>query len=210
MPKTPVVILGADDLGGVYLLRIRLRRGVRLRFGRFQGRRPISLTAGEYIYVGSALARPGAAALARRLLRHATRASDGSHPVRPLLLQALRDSGLASAAMRPPTTKRLHWHVDHLLEHRAAALVGVVALRTSVAREDDLAALLAAESKARMVARGLGASDAAGPTHLFGVPADAAWWTDLIDRVAAAFIDEDVDQRCIRLPVTRGRDILRP
>lgn len=193
MPKTPVVILGADDLGGVYLLRIRLRRGVRLRFGRFQGGRPVSLAAGEYGYVGSALARPGAAALARRLLRHATRVSGGSHPVRPLLLQALRDAGLASAAMRPPTTKRLHWHVDYLLEHRAATLVGVVALRTSVAREDDLAALLAAEPQARMATRGLGASDAAGPTHLFGVPADAAWWTDLIDRIAVILGGEDVE-----------------
>lgn len=210
MPKTPVAILGADDLGGVYLLRIRLARGARLRFGRFQGGRPVSLAAGEYIYVGSALARPGAAALARRLLRHATRASGGSHPVRPVLLQALRDAGLASAAIRPPMTKRLHWHVDYLLEHRAATLVGVVALRTSVAREDDLAALLAAESKARMVARGLGASDAAGPTHLFGVPADTTWWTGLIDQLTAALIDEATARPPVRLPAPRGRGILRP
>ncbi|MFA6108733.1 MAG: GIY-YIG nuclease family protein [Candidatus Latescibacterota bacterium] len=210
MPPTPVVILGAEALGGAYLLRIRLRRGVRLRFGRFQGGRPISLTAGEYVYVGSALARPGSAALARRLLRHATRAGGGSHPVRPVLLQVLRDTGLAPGAMRPPATKRLHWHVDYLLEHRAAALIGVVALRTSTAREDDLAALLAAEPRTRMVARGLGASDAAGQTHLFGVPADAAWWTGLVGRIAAALVPDAADLCPARLPVHGCRGILGP
>jgi Uri superfamily endonuclease len=179
-----------------------------LRFGRFQGGRPVSLAAGEYVYVGSALARPGSAALARRLLRHATRASGGSHPVLPALLQSLRVAGLASDAVRPPTAKRLHWHADHLLEHPAAALIGVVALRTSTAREDDLAALLAAEPRVRMAARGLGASDAAGQTHLFLVPADSSWWTGLIGRLAAALIDEAMARRPARLPAPRGRGIL--
>ena len=69
--KTPVIcVIGEKGQAGTYLLRIHLAEDTEIRFGRFKKGKPISLPAGDYLYVGSALAEKGATSLARRLVRH--------------------------------------------------------------------------------------------------------------------------------------------
>ena len=172
--------------GGTYILRIRLRRPLALGFGRFQGGRALPLAAGVYAYVGSALGRPGVPSLARRLLRHATRTDGSAQRVRARLGWALKAAGLADASVRPPLDKTRRWHIDYLLDHPAAALVGVIAIPGEIGCETALAGVLADDPMVRAPARGLGASDDPGHTHLLAVPEAAAWWAGLPQRWGTA------------------------
>lgn len=71
-----IFLIGKDSQAGTYVLRIRLKEDTELKFGRFKKGKLISLPAGDYTYVGSALSEKGATSLARRLVRHATRSGD--------------------------------------------------------------------------------------------------------------------------------------
>ena len=164
---TNEITIGGDTScsGGVYVLRLRVAAPLAVVFGRFRGGQPITVPAGDYFYVGSALNGLGA-----RLLRHATRRGD-----RPP--QAIRDAlagQLAAAKLpaRPPAAKRLHWHVDYLLDEMAVELAGVWAWRTAAPLESALAAWLAAQPGILPLAAGLGASDDRGQTHLLRVSSD--------------------------------------
>lgn len=164
---TNEITIGGDTScsGGVYVLRLRVAAPLAVVFGRFRGGQPITVPAGDYFYVGSALNGLGA-----RLLRHATRRGD-----RPP--QAIRDAlagQLAAAKLpaRPPAAKRLHWHVDYLLDEPDVALVGVWSWRTAAPLESALAAWLAAQPGILPLAAGLGASDDRGQTHLLRVSSD--------------------------------------
>ena len=164
---TNEITIGGDTScsGGVYVLRLRVTAPLAVVFGRFRGGQPITVPAGDYFYVGSALNGLGA-----RLLRHATRRGD-----RPP--QAIRDAlagQLAAAKLpaRPPAAKRLHWHVDYLLDEPDVALVGVWSWRTAAPLESALAAWLAAQPGILPLAAGLGASDDRGQTHLLRVSSD--------------------------------------
>ena len=54
-----VIIIGDKSQAGTYVLRIRLREDKALQFGRFKKGKLISLPAGDYAYVGSALSEKG-------------------------------------------------------------------------------------------------------------------------------------------------------
>ena len=54
-----IYILGNDSQAGTYVLRIRLSKSTSLQFGRFKKGKLISLPAGVYTYVGSALSEKG-------------------------------------------------------------------------------------------------------------------------------------------------------
>ena len=47
--------MGDDSQAGTYLLRIHLKENTTLKFGRFKKGKLISLPAGDYVYIGSAL-----------------------------------------------------------------------------------------------------------------------------------------------------------
>ena len=156
------------------------------------------MPAGVYVYVGSAMGRRGPATLARRLLRHAVRsgrrkvhrvfrapsgkgaeAPTTNQPILGDMLRTFVETGLAPPGVRPPARKSLHWHVDYLLEHPAAVLTQAIAIRSAGRLEDSLAAHLAADPGTVPLAPGLGASDAAGQTHLLRAPAALSWWEAL-------------------------------
>ncbi len=164
-----IVISGdATCPGGVYVLRIRVAEPLALSFGRFRGGRPVAVAAGDYLYVGSALGRRGAGSPAGRLLRHTTRSGDRPpHALRAALLDALRAAGLAAPDLLPPSGKRLHWHIDYLLDETAAELTGVSLIRTATRLESELAHRLAEQPGVAPLAAGLGAADLSGETHLF-------------------------------------------
>lgn len=182
MTQRPVLVLGADFPTGCYVLRIRVARDLVQRFGRYDGGRSVPLPAGAYAYLGSAMGR-GASGLVRRLLRHCHR-SEGRPPqaIRGALLRGFIDAGLASSDEDPLPRgeKRLHWHVDHLLDRAEAEIDGVLILRSPQRLEPALARRLAEDPRSAPVAPGLGASDAPGATHLLRVPGGADWWADLV------------------------------
>ncbi len=186
-------ILGDDDSrGGSYLLHIEMKTpalsvaegAVSLPFGRFHQGQPIDIPAGMLLYIGSAMGQQGSSSLARRLLRHATRTGKRPyHPIRDQMLTVFPSIGLADAPLKPPTGKKRHWHIDYLLDEETAVLQHITILRSRTRLETPLTHLLMADPATYIIQPGLGASDAAGETHLLGVTAVSDWWQTLLERV---------------------------
>ena len=180
-----ILIIGDKSQAGTYILRIRLKEDTTLRFGRFKKGKLISTPAGEYAYVGSALAEKGATTLARRLVRHATRSGDQRpHRIREAMLSRFAECGLGDGDLLPRRGKTLHWNVDFLLDLPSAELVGVSAIRSRERLEDRLAKRLEEDPDTGVIERGLGANDVPGNTHLLHVSAAEAWWASLPDLLA--------------------------
>lgn len=167
-------IFGQIYRQGSYILLIVLRKPVSVAFGKFLDGRPINLAPGHYLYVGSALgSRRGAFPLASRVLRHASR-SDCSppHEIRTALLNLF-----TSWSNRPParkTGKKLHWHIDYLLDRPEAEIIHVMLFPSPVRLEPHLADLLDSMPETSPVANRLGAQDASTGTHLFRITDPAA------------------------------------
>ena len=175
-----IAIIGAESQAGTYILRICLKKDTTLRFGRFKKGKLISLPAGEYAYVGSALAEKGATTLARRLVRHATRSGDQHpHRIRKTMLSRFAECGLGDENLLPRRGKTLHWNVDFLLDLPSAELVGISAIRSRKRLENQLAKQLEDDPHTGVIERGLGANDVPGNTHLLHVVATETWWASL-------------------------------
>ena len=182
-PRPAIVVAGQPVQSGAYFLRIDVARPIRLCFGAAAGGAAVLVPAGDYVYAGSAMGQRGPAALASRLLRHAVRsAARPPHSIYTQMLVAFEGCGLVG---RAPQRKTVHWHVDYLLDHPAATLDTVCALRSLRRLERDLAELLEADTATFPVIPGLGASDHVGHTHLLGVTADAAWWQSVLAAATA-------------------------
>jgi Uri superfamily endonuclease len=180
MAISSIAIIGDESQAGTYILRIHLKKDTTLRFGRFKKGKLISLPAGEYAYVGSALSEKGATTLARRLIRHATRSGDQCpHRIRETMLHQFAECGLGDGNLLPRHGKTLHWNVDFLLDLPSAKLVGVSAIRSRKRLENRLAKQLEKDPHTEIIERGLGANDVPGNTHLLHVKATEAWWASL-------------------------------
>jgi hypothetical protein len=98
----PIVAIGEDVQCGTYILRIELSEESTLRFGRFKQGKFITLLAGEYLYLGSALSTKGSTSLARRLIRHATRSRDKPpHRIRAEMINGFKQIGLGTDELLP-------------------------------------------------------------------------------------------------------------
>ena len=185
--NTPsIAIIGDESHAGTYILRIRLKEDITLRFGRFKKGKLISTPAGEYAYVGSALAEKGATTLARRLIRHATRSGDQRpHRIRKTMLRRFAECGLGNENLLPRRGKTLHWNVDFLLDLLSAELVDIYAIRSCKRLENRLAKQLEEDPHTEIIERGLGANDVPGNTHLLHVSAAEAWWESLPARLVS-------------------------
>ena len=164
-------ILGDEtSRGGSYLLHVELQEPVTIQFGRFNKGQPIAIPAVKLIYVGSAMGQKGSSSLARRLLRHATRTGKRPfHPIRDHMQTQFPSVGLANTPLKPPTSKKLHWHVDYLLDEETAVLHHVTIIRSHTRLESSLARLLMDDPATAVIHPGLGASDASGETHLLQI-----------------------------------------
>ena len=181
---SPVVILGRDSQKGTYILRIRLNKSRRVRFGKFKRGKLIGLPAGEYAYVGSALGEKGASSLAFRLLRHATRSGKKrAHGIRKEMVECFGTVDLGKADLLPQKAKKKHWNVDYLLDLPVVEIVQVFAVRSSRRLENAFARLLEKDPKTQIIEKGLGAGDAAGSTHLLRVEVEEEWWEELVERL---------------------------
>lgn len=170
-----VTFLGDSSSGGVYVLRLDVNQSLDVQFGRFADGRLIGVPAGEYLYVGSALT-----GMARRLLRHASRI-DPQKPqsIRQSLLAHLKLAALLTDRFPPYPPKRLHWHIDYLVEKEPVTLTHIFILRCSLQLESAVADWLVLQPETELLAAGLGASDRPGGTHLLQVKANETWWLHL-------------------------------
>lgn len=152
-----IVIIGNDSQAGTYLLRIRLKENITLKFGRFKKGKLISLPTGDYVYIGSALSEKGATSLARRLIRHATRTGDKlPHPIREKMINRFIECGLGPRDLLPKHGKTLHWNIDFLLDLQSAELVNIFAIRSTERLENRLAKRLERDPHTEIIERGLG------------------------------------------------------
>lgn len=184
-----ITLRGDERQTGAYVLWMPVNEALKLSFGRFRGGFPVTVAAGWYAYVGSAMGRSGATALAGRLLRHATRsARKPPHAIREAMAAAFGAAGLGGLPARPPTIKRLHWHIDYLLDETTVELAGVTVVRTGARVESELARRLADLPGVGPLLPGLGAADAPGETHLLRVE-NIAETRQLIGDILATLID---------------------
>jgi Uri superfamily endonuclease len=175
-------IFGQNSRQGSYVLLVELDRRIEVAFGKFRKGAPLELKPGRYLYVGSALgSAKGRFPLASRLLRHASR-SDGKppHAIRSALLELFMSWGYRAPASRGD--KKLHWHIDYLLDREEAELAHVFIFPGAERIEARLAATLAAMPETAPIADRLGAQDAAAGTHLFRVSNVAAVGAEESDR----------------------------
>ncbi len=178
--KEVILAPGGDEAqSGTYLLRICVSQDERLAFGRFRGGRQILVPAGDYVYVGSAMGKRGSP-LAARALRHCTRrAPRPPHHIRAGLLAVFSQIGLGGGKLYPPQDKKLHWHIDYLVDLPSVEIVQVFILRSAERMEGRAARWLAAQPETAVLAKGLGAGDVPGGTHLLRALAGARWWGTL-------------------------------
>ncbi len=179
-----IFILGEDSQAGTYILRIQLQENKSLQFGRFKRGKRISLPAGVYTYVGSALSEKGSTSLARRLVRHATRSGEKPpHAIRAEMLKQFLEGSLGPPDPLPKNGKKLFWNIDFLLDLEAAEITHVILIRSPERLESTIAQLLEQTAGTKIIEKGLGANDAPGNTHILHVTAAETWWTSLAENI---------------------------
>lgn len=184
MKSQSILIIGDDSQAGTYVLRIYLKENTTLKFGRFKTGKRISLPAGDYVYIGSALSEKGATSLARRLIRHATRSNHKPpHAIREKMINQFTECGLGPRDLHPKHGKTLHWNVDFLLDLPSAELVNIFAIRSTERLENRLAKRLEQDPDTEIIEPGLGANDTPGNTHLLRIREDRTGWASLTDKV---------------------------
>ncbi|RKU10982.1 DUF123 domain-containing protein [Candidatus Poribacteria bacterium] len=186
VPK--IFIIGENSQAGTYVLRIRLKEAIELQFGRFKKGKLISLPAGDYTYVGSALSEKGATSLARRLVRHATR-SEGKppHAIREEMLKQFRKCSLGPRDPLPKNGKKLFWNIDFMLDLELAKIINVIAIRSSERLENKIAEFLEHNAGTQIIEKSLGANDAPRYTHILRVNADDTWWASIAENIQENF-----------------------
>jgi Uri superfamily endonuclease len=129
-----------DTEPGTYALLLKLDKQERITIGKLG---TFDFPAGYYLYVGSAL---GPGGLRARLARH----QHGS------------ESSLQSSSGQ--TDKKLHWHIDYLLQR--AQLIEVWNIASKERLECKWGEAARRLSGAQVPVRGFGSSDCRCPTHL--------------------------------------------
>lgn len=183
-PDSPILVIGTGAWSGAYMLKLALAAGLRLRFGRFAGGRPIPLTAGDYLYVGSAQGPGRHAPLIKRVSRHLQRTAP--RPPQQLWGQwqeFVRQQGIPLAV---PAPKRLHWHIDYLLDEPVCDVTQVILLPSPSPIEQRLAEELEAMPAVQPAAPGLGATDHPRHTHLLRWQGTQAGWHRLLDDLVSS------------------------
>ncbi len=158
-----VYSIGSNHHNGTYCLRILLNKPEILVFGRFGKAKPISLKAGQYLYIGSALAKRGSTTLGNRLRRHTSRSPEfSSHSIQKELLQFFDEIGISYT--KKPSPKKMFWNIDHLLN--LAEIIGIIFIRNPKPLENIWSEYLEQLQETSIFEKGLGANDSEGHTHI--------------------------------------------
>jgi Uri superfamily endonuclease len=169
MSGSQFTIFGNKYTMGSYILFIRISSSFQLAFGRFQLSRIFSIPEGDYLYIGSALGRTGNP-LARRLIRHASRSSGKKpHEIREAIVKLFSNNDASRNCTIEPTEKKLHWHIDYLLEHAEAEISHIVIIRNPEKIEHNLSEFLSSVQETTQLAPRLGAQDTRNSTHILSV-----------------------------------------
>ncbi len=156
---------------GTYVLFISLSQQLNTGFGKFLNGKNIPFEPGFYLYIGSALGNSDVAMpLARRLVRHASRSGGKTpHTIRNRMIRFLHNNNLATKELQPPAGKKLHWHIDYLLDSPCAEIETAFIIRSPLRMETILSNLVASLDETFIIAPGLGARDTRNSTHLLGI-----------------------------------------
>ena len=186
--KPNIQIIGNETQAGTYILRIRLAESQKLQFGRFKKGKYISLLAGDYTYVGSALAEKGSTSLARRLVRHATRSGKKQpHKIRKDMISHFSECKLGPQNPIPINGKKLYWNIDHLLDLQSTEIIDILAIRSTARLENKIAEFIEHYTDTQIVEKSLGANDAPKYTHVMQVNPDEKWWNTLTKDITDTF-----------------------
>ncbi|MDE0086327.1 MAG: DUF123 domain-containing protein [Candidatus Poribacteria bacterium] len=189
-----IFLIGEDSQAGTYVLRIRVKEDTELQFGRFKKGKLISLLAGDYTYVGSALSEKGSTSLARRLVRHATRSGDKPpHAIRDEMIKQFRECDLGPPDPLPKSGKKLFWNVDFMLDLELAEIINVIAIRSPERLESTIAEFLEHNTDTQIIEKSLGANDAPRNTHVLRVNADDTWWASIANDMQENFLSRSND-----------------
>ena len=149
----------------------------------------ISLPAGDYSYVGSALSEKGSTSLARRLVRHATRTrSKPSHKIRDEMLNQFQACELGPPNPLPKNGKKLFWNIDHLLNLEIVEIVNLIAIRSPIRLESPIGVFLENNKDTEIIEKGLGANDSPNNTYILRVNSNEMWWLSLVDDIQTNFL----------------------
>lgn len=157
----------AEAEPGTYALLLKLDKQERITVGKLG---TFDLPAGYYLYVGSAL---GPGGLRARLTRHRRGSENSSgREVRGVSPQPspTPPEGVKAALLTAPQSnsdqmgKKLHWHIDYLLQR--AQLVEVWSVASEERLECKWGEVARGLSGAQVPVRGFGSSDCHCPTHL--------------------------------------------
>ncbi|MCX6178159.1 MAG: DUF123 domain-containing protein [Chlorobiales bacterium] len=164
-------IFGNKYRMGSYILFIRISSPFELSFGRFQQGKLFTIPESDYLYIGSALGgEKSGNPLARRLIRHASRSAEKpSHEIRAALKKLFSKDDLTVNSIIEPLTKKLHWHIDYLLDRPEAEIIHIVIIRSPMKMEQQLSELLESLEETSLLAPRLGAQDARNSTHLLRI-----------------------------------------
>ncbi len=186
-----IIIIDNASQAGTYVLRIRLKKDTTLQFGRFKKGKLISLPAGDYVYVGSALSEKGATSLARRLIRHATRSGNKPpHTIREEMMTRFAECDLGPRDLLPKRGKTLHWNVDFLLDLQSAEIKNILAIRSPERLENRIAKCLERDPRTEIIEPGLGVNDAPGSTHLLRLRTNNISWASLMTLIAERVLNQ--------------------
>lgn len=182
-------IIGNHSQAGTYILRIRLNQNTELKFGRFKKGKLISLPAGVYTYVGSALSEKGATSLARRLVRHATRSGNNPpHVIRDEMVHQFNEVSLGPPDPLPKNGKKLFWNIDYMLDLEIVEIINIIAIRSPERLEFTIAEFLEEDENTEIIEKSLGANDAPKNTHVLRVNSDDTWWVSLVEKMEVNFL----------------------
>lgn len=179
MPSQPsIVVVGTGAWAGAYLLRIEVSTALCVRFGRFANGDAVALLPGAYLYIGSAQGKHGVPLL-NRVTRHLVRTPP--RPPQPCWEEWSAFLAEQNASLQPPSPKRLHWHIDFLLDEPEAQVQQIILIPSPHPIERPLAQYIENLACTELPAVGLGASDHRGHTHLVRRPGTQAEWAALLD-----------------------------
>lgn len=167
---------------GTYILRINLSEEKTVVFGRFDKGRPIHLEKGEYLYIGSALSSKGSTTLGNRIQRHCDRTPPKPpHDIRPKFQDFCDAVGIKYT--NNPADKTPFWNIDHLTNLIEAEIIGIIAIRYPEPLENTWSEYIESQPYTSVFAKGLGANDNEGHTHLQKSEITNSEWSDLVKQL---------------------------
>jgi len=155
----------------MYLLIMELSKEIKIDFGKFKKGKEFRLEPGHYLYLGSAMKN-----LPSRLIRHTLRSEKRpAHEIQKESVKSMIDLGFI---IKEPdlSEKKLHWHIDYLLDNSHISIAQINMFMTNVSLEAKMGNFLKNSLNVEQISTGLGASDHYGNSHILKI-LDLNWFT---------------------------------